>query len=172
MSDQDPFTLMIQEHHASLRHYIAALGVNHAWVDDLAQETFLIVYRKWDEFTKVDNQGAWLRTVAKNLVLNETAKIGRRQRLFNEKLTSLLIEAEDRQPAPEYSPETLKALKTCISLLTDRSRTVVEARYFRNRTSQDIGEDLDMKPAAVRKVLFHARHALADCLRAKQPEAS
>lgn len=42
-------------------------------VDDLAQDTFLVVYRKWDEFQKVENPGAWLRTVAKNLVMNGTS---------------------------------------------------------------------------------------------------
>ena len=36
------FTELIQEHHASLRYFIHSLGVNPAWVDDVAQDAFLL----------------------------------------------------------------------------------------------------------------------------------
>jgi RNA polymerase sigma-70 factor (ECF subfamily) len=174
MPKPDPFTLLIAEHHSGLRHYIASLGVNPAWVDDLAQDTFLVVYRKWNEFQKVENPGAWLRTVAKNLVMNETAKVNRRQRLLNDKVTLLLVEAEKDDPTEVPDPAAHSArmdtLRLCLDHLTAKSRGVVEARYFSDRNSTQIGQDLDMKPASVRKVLFHARQALADCLKDKTLE--
>ncbi|GAA5118769.1 sigma-70 family RNA polymerase sigma factor [Luteolibacter yonseiensis] len=173
MPDSEAFTRVIAEHHSSLRHYIGGFGVNPAWVDDIAQDTFLVVYRKWDEFLAVDNPGAWLRTVAKNLVLNETAKLNRRERLFSHNLTKLLVEAEDAQtstPPPPMPPETLEALRACLGHLTKKTRGVIEARYFGNMNSFQIGQEMAMKPAAVRKLLFHARQSLAECLRGKPIE--
>jgi len=165
----DPFSSIILEHHSGLRHYIGAFGVNPAWVDDIAQETFLVVYRKWDEFQRVDNQGAWIRAIAKNLILNETAKVNRRQRLLNHNLTKFLVEAEPDEetlfPDPAAHSAKLEALRSCLGHLTEKTRGVIEARYFRNRNSTDIGKDLAMKPAAVRKILFHARQSLAECLK-------
>lgn len=173
MPEADPFTRVILEHHSGLRHYIGSFGVNPAWVDDIAQDTFLVVHRKWKEFQEVENPGAWLRAIAKNLVLNETAKINRRQRLLSHRLTELLVEEEDRQPIEEFSPnpEKIEALRECLGHLTGKARGVVEARYFKNRNSSEIGLELDMKPAAVRKMLFHARQSLAICLKETRGEA-
>lgn len=174
MPDLTEFTAVVSEHHSSLRYYIQGLGVNASWVDDMAQDTFLVAYRKWDELDAVENPGAWLRTIARNLVLNETAKLNRRQRLLDENLTTLLLEADhDELPAGELSDLTHRqdALRSCLGRLSSKSREVVEARYFRDRNSSEIGQDFAMKPMAVRKMLFHARQALADCLRKGVTEA-
>lgn len=175
MPDSEQFTRVIQENHTGLRHYIGAFGVNPAWVDDIAQDTFLVVYRKWDEFQAVENQGAWLRAVAKNLVLNETAKVNRRQRLLNHNLTKLLVEAEP-DDVPVVEPATQKArseaLRACMENLSQRTRGVVEARYFGDLNSFQIAHNLSMKPTAVRKLLFHARQSLAECMRRKSIEFS
>lgn len=170
MQNADPFTRVIMEHHSGLRHYIGGFGVNPAWVDDIAQDTFLVAHRKWEEFLKVENPGAWLRAVAKNLVLNETAKLNRRQRLLGNKLTLLLVEAEKDDELPEdpaVHAAKLSALRLCMEQLSTSTRSVIEARYFKDRNSSQIGEELAMKPAAVRKMLFLARQALGDCMNRK-----
>ncbi len=176
MPDLGEFTRVIREHHSSLRYFIHGLGVNAAWVDDVAQDAFLIAYRKWEEFETVENPGAWLRAIARNVVLNETAKLNRRQRLLNENLTTLLIEAGegDEREAGELSDLEVRrdALRACLGRLTGRARTAIESRYFKDRNSGEIGRELAMKPAAVRKTLFHARQALADCLKQKLADAN
>jgi len=174
MPDLKEFTRVVAENHASLRYYIQGLGVSAAWVDDMAQDTFLVAYRKWEEIGRVENPGAWLRTIARNLVLNETAKLNRRQRLLDENLTTLLVEADhEGLPAGELSDlsERREALYQCMQILSERARGVVERHYFKDRKSEDIGRELSMKPAAVRKMLFHARQALAGCLRSRVKEA-
>ncbi len=174
MPDLKEFTRVVAENHASLRYYIQGLGVAAAWVDDMAQDTFLVAYRKWEEIGRVENPGAWLRTIARNLVLNETAKLNRRQRLLDENLTTLLLEADHEGPAAgELSDlcERREALYTCLRGLSERARGVVERHYFNDRKSEDIGKELAMKPAAVRKMLFHARQALAVCLKTRVREA-
>ncbi len=175
MPDPEQFTRVITEHHSSLRHYIGGFGVNPAWVDDIAQDTFLVVYRKWDEFQAVENPGAWLRGIAKNLILNETAKLSRRQRLLSHKLTELLVEAEGDDAAdddPSGHADKLDALRACLGSLTPKARSVIDARYFGNRNSFEIGLELAMKPAAVRKLLFYARQSLGNCLREKTTPTS
>jgi RNA polymerase sigma-70 factor (ECF subfamily) len=174
MPDLKEFTRVVAENHASLRYYIQGLGVAAAWVDDMAQDTFLVAYRKWEEFDCVENPGACLRAIARNLVLNETAKLNRRQRLLDENLTTLLLEADhEGPPAGELSDlsERREALYQCMKGLSERARGVVERHYFNDRKSEDIGREFSMKPAAVRKMLFHARQALAGCLKSRTREA-
>ncbi|MBK1881833.1 sigma-70 family RNA polymerase sigma factor [Luteolibacter pohnpeiensis] len=174
MPDLKHFTQVVSEHHSSLRFFILGLGVNPAWVDDVAQDAFLIAYRKWDEFETVENPGAWLRAIARNVVLNETAKINRRQRLLNENLTGLLLEADPEELSADEQMDVAArrtALRTCLKSLTDKARNVVEMRYYHDKKSHEIGELFSMKPAAVRKMLFHARQSLATCLKEKLAEA-
>ncbi|WP_035605017.1 sigma-70 family RNA polymerase sigma factor [Haloferula sp. BvORR071] len=174
MPDLKEFTSVVAEHHASLRYFIQGLGVSPAWVDDMAQDTFLVAYRKWGDAGRVENPGAWLRTIARNLVQNETAKLNRRQRLLDENLTTLLLNAEPGGPeAGEISDLSTRreALRECLKVLSERARGVVEQHYYHDRKSEEIGREFAMKPAAVRKMLFHARQALAGCLRTKVKEA-
>lgn len=173
MPDLAEFTRFIDHHHSSLRYFIQSLGVNTAWVDDVAQDAFLVAYRKWDEAGTLDNPGAWLRTIARNLVLNETAKLNRRQRLLDENLASILAEAyADPAGTDEIIDltEQQESLRRCLKKLPEKARCVIEARYFHDRNSSEIGADFAMKPAAVRKLLFHARRALGECLRGQTPE--
>ncbi|QJE96329.1 sigma-70 family RNA polymerase sigma factor [Luteolibacter luteus] len=168
MPDLKEFTRVINEHHSSLRYYIQGLGVNPAWVDDMAQDAFLVAYRKWGEFEAVENPGAWLRSIAKNLVLNETAKLNRRQRLLDENLTTLMLESSDDDlEAGGLSDLSHRqdALRACMKKLSEKARGIVEARYFHDRNSAEIGDEFSMKPVAVRKMLFHSRQALAHCLK-------
>lgn len=165
----------VRAHHVSLRYFIRSLGVNAAWVDDLAQEAFLVAYRKWDELDNPENAGPWLRRIARNLVMNELTKSGRRQRLIDENLTTLLLDATPSHPEPGQIQDTEirhEALRTCLDRLTVRSRRVVEARYFRDRNATEIGSELSMSSVAVRKVLFNARQTLAECLAAHQVEST
>lgn len=164
---EEEFTRIIQENHSGLRYFIQSLGVNAAWVDDVAQDAFLIAYRKWDGASSIENPGAWLRAIARNLVLNETAKLNRRQRLLDENLSALLADSDPGDSGERYAcaAENHEALLGCIKRLSERARSALECRYMQDLNSGQIGSALAMKPAAVRKMLFHARQTLAECLR-------
>ncbi|WAC21229.1 sigma-70 family RNA polymerase sigma factor [Luteolibacter sp. SL250] len=170
MPEINEYTDVVQAHHSGLRYFIRSLGVQSAWVDDLAQEAFLLAYRKWDDLDKAENAGAWLRTIARNLVMNELTKTSRRQRLIDENLTTLLLDTENEGRGPGAAEDHAirnRALIECIDGLSTRSREIIRARYFDDRNSSQIGDDLNMQSATVRKVLFHSRQLLADCLRSK-----
>ena len=161
--------------HSGLRYFIRSLGVNDAWVDDLAQETFVIAHRKWDELSHPDNAPAWFRKIARNLVMNEISKTGRRQRLLDEKVTGLLLEAESSQPAPDALQDIEirhAALRQCLDRLPVNVRKIINARYYDDKNATDIGGEFSMNPAAVRKMLYLARKTLADCLEAKSINAA
>jgi RNA polymerase sigma-70 factor (ECF subfamily) len=161
----------VRAHHSGLRYFIRSLGVNEAWVDDLAQETLLIAHRKWEELDDPDKAPAWFRGIARNLVMNEMTKAGRRQRLLDEKITGVLLAAEPAELAPGAFEETVirhEALRECLGELPVNVRRIINARYYDDKNATDIGDEFSMNPASVRKLLFFARRTLAACLAAKQ----
>ncbi|MGC6464353.1 MAG: RNA polymerase sigma factor [Akkermansiaceae bacterium] len=161
------FETIVSENHASLRFYIRSLGVMSGWVDDIAQESFILLLKKWSELGQHDELDSWLRTTARNLVRNELRKNSRRPHLINKYLTTLVLEQSQVAPSPEtfaITGENQSALRHCLSSLTERARRIIEERYFKDRNSSEIASDLEMKPSAVRRALLRARESLATCI--------
>ena len=170
MPEINEFTGVVREHHSRLRYFIRSLGVQSAWVDDIAQEAFLLAYRKWDELDEIGNVAPWLCKIARNLVMNELTKTSRRQRLLDENMTTMLLAAEGDTERPGRASDqgiSHQALRDCLAKLPERSRQVIHARYFEDLNSTDIGGDMKMSTTAVRQVLFRSRQLLADCLQSK-----
>jgi RNA polymerase sigma-70 factor (ECF subfamily) len=63
--DQQAFTLLVERHQAVIRQFLRRLtaGEFHA-ADDLAQETFLLAYRKIHTFRSTGSFSSWLHTIA------------------------------------------------------------------------------------------------------------
>jgi RNA polymerase sigma-70 factor, ECF subfamily len=163
------FEAIVREHHSGLRFFIRSLGVNDAWVDDLAQETFLLAYRKWDHLDDPANAVFWLRRIARNLVMNEISKTSRRVRLLDEKITDYLVTLPDDEVAlgkgeGEDKEFMLSALRECLQRLPSKIRQMIDARYDEDQSAAVIGGRFSMNPTAVRKALFVARKKLSDCL--------
>lgn len=166
----EEYSNVVREHQASLRSYVRSLGVDLAWVDDVAQEVFVLAYRKQDKMRDDVNVGAWLRGIAKNVVLNEVAKKRRRQRLLDERMPEMMSQLQESQSSKSYGDvdwqaRRKKALMQCIGKLTERSQSVVKARYFEEKTSEEIAQIHSMTANAVRLVLFNVRKKLAICLK-------
>src|SRR6266478_3396862 len=94
-ADVEAFTALVREHQAGLRAFIRALGVEADWVDDMAQEVFLIAYRKQAQFESGKEFGRWLRGIARRLAANERRKEARHARLLSGALGDLLAAADN-----------------------------------------------------------------------------
>jgi RNA polymerase sigma-70 factor (ECF subfamily) len=167
MESNQQFVTMVRETHSSLRFFIRSLGVRSAWVDDIAQDTYLIAYKRFQKLDDPANAIFWLRAIARNLVMNELAKNARRKRLLDENLTTILLQSEEllSDHTSLADRETTQAtLHKCLKGLTPRSQEIIRARYFENKKSNEIGHRFALSSSAVRKVLFQARKSLARCL--------
>ncbi len=168
-ADRELFVEQVREHHASLRGFVRSLGVNPLWVDDVAQEAFIVAYNRLDEFDQERDFGAWLRGIARNLVINERRKDARRKRILSDNLTDVLLATSS---VPEDEAEELgdrglakvNALRECIQELPEKSLALVQAKYEENASAQDIADNLGMNPPAVRKALERLRTSLRKCM--------
>ena len=162
----------VRENHAGLRAFVRSLGVTPIWVDDIAQEAFIIAYDRLDEFDETRDFGAWVRGIARNLVINERRKHARRQRIVADNLTDILVmtssvpEAEEEELGDRATAK-LAALKECLLDLPEKSQALLKARYEENASAPDIAERLGMKAPAVRKALERARVNLRKCMEEK-----
>lgn len=163
---------IINEQHSSLRYYIRSLGVDAAWVDDIAQESFLLLYKKWDELKEHEDIAAWLRVTARNRVRNEVRKKERRKNLISKYLTTLLLDFEDSFSSSSKMAKADRRRRTslihCLDKLTDRAQRIIQARYFQDKQAPEIAEEFEIQPALVRQVLCRSRMALAKCIKEQE----
>lgn len=166
------FEELVREHQAGLRAYIRALGAQDAWVDDLAQEVFLVAYRRLDRFEDGADFGRWLRGIARNLVMNERRKYARRSRLLHESLADVLTEDGEAERLTESAiAGLLRAMTDCVGRLPRRSRELLERRYAESTDAVSLGRSFQLSAAAVRQTLVRSRAAVRRCIEGKLGEA-
>ena len=163
------FSELVREHQAGLRAFIRALGVEADWVDDLAQETFVVAFQKRQQFENGKDFGKWLRGIARNLVANERRKEARRARILNGPLTDYLVENQNvAEPAgAAESQQLIQAMNDCVAQLPERSRALLQRRYKANENASALSRIFPMSPEAIRQSLMRIRAWVKQCVETK-----
>jgi RNA polymerase sigma-70 factor (ECF subfamily) len=170
MTPPDPaeagaFAELVREHQASLRAFIRSLGVEADWVDDLAQEAFIIAFQKRAVFEPGKDFGRWLRGIARHLVANERRKKARHARLLDGALTEALIENAPEDEADTVDAGSLaRALEECVGRLPERSRGLLRRRYEENENASALSAHFGMTAEAIRQALLRLRVTVKQCV--------
>jgi RNA polymerase sigma-70 factor (ECF subfamily) len=163
------FEILVRENADSLTAFLRASVRDGAAADDLFQETMLIAWRKIGAYDRSRPFGAWLRGIAKRLVLAHYRKAAREAPLLDEPVLDYLdqrMAQVDRQPGDTLD-EKIAALKDCIERLTPLYQEPIDLHYRQHRTTEWIADHLATTKDAVQKQLQRARVQLAECLQRK-----
>lgn len=170
----EAFAAHVREHQAGLRAFIRAIGVEADWVDDLAQEVFIIAFRRQAQFDRARDFGRWLRGIARHHVANERRKEARRARLLSGALTEVLLESGNEHEAAESvaADRLVAALDECVGQLPERSRALLRRRYEGNETSTALAEAFHQTAESLRQTLLRLRLVVKRCVEGRMREAS
>jgi len=163
----EDFEARVREHQAALRAFIRALGAEEAWVDDLAQEVFLVAHRRLDQFEPGTDFGKWLRSIARYLVANERRKEARHSRLLPLVVVDALLAYEPESAVEISITDLLPAMRDCVQQLPPRSRDLLQRRYVDNENAATLARGLRMKADAVRQQLLRIRLVVKECVERK-----
>lgn len=163
------FTVLVAEHQGWLRAYVRSLGVTSGSVDDVAQEAFLIAYRRFGEYDASRPFAAWLKGITKLLAANERRR-HQRGRSVDPSLAQALaavdeVEDEDMEQATQH-------LKACLDRLPAHSRDLLRLRYEQERDAAALGTLLGRDGNAVRQALFRVRELVRRCVEGRMSGAS
>lgn len=158
----------VREHQAGLRAFIRALGADEAWVDDLAQETFIIAYRRMETSQAATDLAKWLRGIARNLVANELRKEARRSRLLPSAIAEVLVRqtGEDVAFDREFN-HLLSPMQECVGRLPPRSQELLRRRYSGGENATSLAREFGMQANAARQTLLRLRVAVKECIERK-----
>ncbi|MEQ8209485.1 MAG: sigma-70 family RNA polymerase sigma factor [Lacipirellulaceae bacterium] len=161
----EEFYQLLTQHQSRLRGFVRCLLFNAAEVDDVLQETNVILLRKARGFQPGTNFWAWASTVARYEVLSHFKRLGRNKHVLNSELMQeLVVVVEERL---ENLEERRSALSECFEKLTPARRQLLEMRYSLGHSIAAIAETTQRPAGSIRQTLYRIRQTLMACISAR-----
>ena len=171
--DASAFAMLIDRHErAALSVAYGVLGDANA-AGDAVQEGFV---RAWDRLADLKEPGRfgpWLCGIVRNLAIDQLRRCRNEPRPGSETPAVKELRRDRRHPGQDHAPdpseqlsrrERFDAIAAALETLDEVSRSAVVLRYYDGLSSKQIGDLLDLAPAAVDMRLTRARRLLRDKL--------
>lgn len=157
------FVSRLMAHRHRIYAFIAKQLVNPADVEDVFQRTSIVLWQKMGQFDPDGSFFHWACGVAHNEVRNFLT-VQRRSRLhFDLELVDLL--AREAESEEELSEARLRALRKCMSHLSDQQQRILQECYAGATSVNEVAKGLSRNRDALYKQLARLREKLADCIR-------
>ncbi len=165
--DRSAFAELVRRHQSPVRAVLRRLTKgDHGLADDLAQETFVLAWRRLEAFRFEARFSTWLYRIAFNAWQSEVRK----------KRELLLEDAGDAAPEAE-SPDGANAsveridLERALATLNDGERAAISACYYADLTHEEAAEALGIPLGTVKTLILRGKAKLRARLTAGEESA-
>jgi len=162
--DPDAFAALYREHRRAILLFILDRVGDRATAEDVASEVWIKAWRGIGTFTwKGSGIDAWLRAIARNLVIDHYRAVGRRPDVskFDNSEALLAEKSSDADARPEETVAGNLDALTLISVLPPAQRAVLTCRFFRDLSVADTATALGKTRHAVIAIQHRAMQTLA-----------
>ena len=140
--------------------------------EDVIQEVWLRLAAEVEKGTVLDNQPAWCRGVAKNLILKHWRKQRNAKVVADSAVLEVFLARVDEAFAETDESADLwerrqQALDECVAALPEKSRRLLSLRYEGRESVENVAGRVGQSFDAVTKALYRLRQALSDCVERK-----
>jgi RNA polymerase sigma-70 factor (ECF subfamily) len=165
--DLKAFEPLVDAHLPDIRAFLALKVPAAHMVDELGHETFVYAFRHIHEFAPGTALRFWLRTIAWNLLRAEILRFSREQANQMRYAQEHYLRLANDKTDPTTSHE-VQFLGECVEQLPTAARTLVDLKYHREHSADQIAAHLQRSTVWVRTTLFRIRQRLKDCIQGKQ----
>jgi RNA polymerase sigma-70 factor (ECF subfamily) len=159
------FVQLLTGSQSRLYAYICTLIGGTGGARDVLQETNLVLWDKSREYDPARPFLPWAYRIAHFQVLAYRKRCARSRLIFDERLISEVAQEFLRRDT-EHDRQ-LDALGRCLETLTGPRRELVDRRYRRGETVEQIAGRLCKAPNVVSASLYRIRKALLECIEAR-----
>ena len=152
-----------------MRQYILTLLPNYTEAEDVLAETNMRIWEQFDELDEPRDFRAWACTIAYYQVLTWRKRRGRQRLVFDDALVKEL--SARSESAAERTNARHEALLTCLSEVSERSRSLLAKVYRDGRRVKDVASEMGRTAESLYKVVQRLRVTLRDCIEQRLAEA-
>ncbi len=166
---EQAFRLLIERHQGPVIGTISKMLRGSMESEDLAQQTFLRVWKHAKRYKPDEKFTTYLYTIVRNLVFNESRRRSRKPSVSSTNLedkTSPNLE-QDTAHQPDLhllQAELQDAIAQAISELPEKQRLAVVLRRYEDLPYEEIATVLKTSVPSVKSLLFRARKTLRSTL--------
>ena len=153
---------LVAAHQRQLYQYVRMLMPCSQEVDDVLQETFLVMWRKFDESCLPGGFYVWACRIAYLEVLKARDRNIRQVSVLDQEILDQL--AADEASHPEFFATSDVMLQMCLDKLPKGDRQLIGHRYELGMRVNAIAVELGRPVNSVSKSLARIRHVLRQCI--------
>lgn len=166
----EEFERVFERYYRPVSYFFARRGFSAEECHDLAQETFLRAYRRWDQ-CRADQEKGWIFTIAANLYRNTIRhRRASKRDVKRQSLSELLDQGldpsgDDDDPADRLlEKQQHRLLMKAMEELPPRMRRVFLLRFQQGRKYKEIAQVMKISIQSVKSQLHQAKKRLRDAL--------
>ena len=171
--DMSAFELLVRRYQDALVNYIYHIINDYHRAEDLAQETFLRVFKSANRYEPKASFKSWLYTIATNLSKNEIRNRNRRNTYFIEDLVEEGETVYDSgfMADTRYQPDILyekkerqQLIRKALNQLPENQRLALTLVTYQELSYEEIAEILKCSLGAVKSLIHRARQNMKKLL--------
>lgn len=168
--DSGAFAELVDRHKDSVVGTVARMLGGTGDIEDIAQQVFIRVWKSARSYEPTAKFTTWLFTITRNLVFNETRRLGRKRTVSHDEMEEDYgVEMTDSSAlSPQDSlleKELTLAVDAAIESLPEKARLAVILRRYQDMPYDEIARVLDVSVSAAKSLLFRARIQLREALK-------
>jgi RNA polymerase sigma-70 factor (ECF subfamily) len=156
------FLVLFAKHQRTILLYLTSLLPTQVDVDDVFQETSLVLWREFSNFRLGTNFGAWACAIAFNQVRAWRTRQSRDTLVFSDTFVQSI--SDELIESASYLEERSRALQSCIESLPEHHRELIRNRYDSCYSIEAIAETAQRSTDSVYRMLSRIREALHECV--------
>ena len=167
-TDHEAFLRLFTRFEGNLRAFVASLLPTREGVDDVMQESSVVLWRKFSEFdqTSADSDFlGWAFMIARYEVLKYRRRRATDRLQFSEDVFELLASDAEQTCANQF--ERQLALHECLKGLESKQLAIVKAVYEDGSPIKHVAERIGRSPTGLYKSVARIRERLANCIRSR-----
>ena len=157
-SDTSAFEIFYKLYYPRLFRFILRMTHQSESVEELIQETLLVIWQKPDNFNHESKISTWVFGIAYNKALKSMSKHARHSN--NVDVDDLIEIIGDSTANPALIRESQDWLSCALDILSPDQRAVIELTFYHDLPYQDIAKILNCPENTVKTRMFHARKKL------------
>ena len=127
--------------------------------EDIMQELAIKIWKKGEEFEKIENKEAWCMAVTRNLSIDKIRKNKTREHSNIE--DAYKVSTDMRSPEKQMeSDDIMTKIKKLIASMPENYKTVIQLREIEEMTYKEIAEIMNIDLHKVKVYIFRARKML------------
>ncbi len=160
--DTDAFADIYRQHLGSVHRFVYARVRSRELAEDITSETFAKAFARLDTWQwRGTGIGAWLQTIARNLVIDYfKSSRNRREILGGDALTA--DRADDGRGPEQTVLDTIQheQLRLAMTQLTEEQRECLTLRYLREMSIAETAAAMGRNDAAIKSLTYRATRTL------------